>query len=126
MDQTGNRFVLVVLVLAGLFFLLPGIWAFFNPQSFYDELATFPPYNEHLIHDIGAFQIGIGVSLLLAAVWNDARGVALGGAAAGAVAHVLSHVIDHGEGGKDTDVFVFGALALLLLLATALRRTAAR
>ena len=126
MSQTGNRFVLVVLALAGLFFVLPGTWAFVAPHSFYDQLATFPPYNEHLIHDIGAFQIGIGAALLLALLVRDAQVVALGGAAAGAVVHAVSHMVDRDLGGKDTDVFVFSALAVLLLAAAAVRWRAAR
>jgi uncharacterized membrane protein len=118
---TSTRFESIVLLLAGVFFLAPGIWAFVAPHSFYDQLAPFPPYNRHLVHDIGAFQIGIGVALLMALRWSDARFVVFAGAAAGAAVHVLSHFIDHDLGGKDTDVFVFGALAVLLVVAAALR-----
>ena len=121
--MTTTRFEAIVLLLAGLFFLLPGIWALVAPHSFYDQLATFPPYNRHLLHDIGAFQIGIGAALLLALWSRDARFVVFAGAAAGAIAHFISHIVDHDLGGKDTDVFVFGALALLLVVAAALRWT---
>jgi hypothetical protein len=124
--MTSGRFVTAVLVVGGLLFLLPGIWAFVAPHSFYDQLATFPPYNRHLIHDIGAFQIGIGAALVLALRWNDAMFVALGGAAAGASAHFLSHIIDHDLGGMDSDVFVFGAVAALLITAATLRFRATR
>jgi uncharacterized membrane protein len=123
---TSARFGTIVLLLAGVFFLVPGIWAFVAPHSFYDQLAPFPPYNRHLLHDIGAFQIGIGVALLLALRLNDARFVAFAGAAAGATVHVLSHFVDHDLGGKDTDVFVFGAVAVLLVVAAALRWSVAR
>lgn len=75
--MTSARFVTLMLWLAGLFFLAPGIWAFAAPHSFYDQVATFPPYNRHLLHDIGAFQIGIGVALLLALRWSDAPFAAL-------------------------------------------------
>ncbi len=119
--MTTARFETAVLLLAGLFFLAPGVWAFAAPHSFYDQLAPFPPYNRHLLHDIGAFQIGIGVALLLALRWSDARFVVFAGAAAGATVHVLSHFVDHDRGGKDTDVFVFGAVAVLLVVAAALR-----
>lgn len=30
------------------------------PRSSDLTVATFPPYNQHLLHDIGAFQIGLG------------------------------------------------------------------
>ena len=117
----ATRFETTVLWLAALFFLLPGIWAFAAPHSFYDHLAPFSPYNRHLVHDIGAFQIGIGAALLLALRWTDARFVVLGGAAAGASVHLVSHVVDHDLGGKDSDVFVFGAVAVILVITTALR-----
>ena len=119
--MTTRRFETIVLLLAGLFFLLPGIWAFVAPHAFYDQLATFPPYNRHLLHDIGAFQIGIGAALLLALWSSDARFVVFAGAGAGAIVHFISHIVDRDLGGKDTDAFVFGALAVLLVVAAGLR-----
>ena len=123
--MTSARFQTIVLVLAGAFFLLPGIWAFAGPHSFYDQFATFPPYNRHLLHDIGAFQIGVGAALLAALRWSDARFVALLGAAAGATVHLISHIVDHDLGGNDSDVFVFGAVAVILIIAAATRWPAA-
>lgn len=119
--MTADRFATIVLWLAGLFFLLPGVWAFLDPRSFYDQLATFPPYNRHLVHDIGAFQIGIGAALLLATRWHDAAFVALAGAAAAASVHLLSHIIDHDHGGNDSDIPVFAIVAALLIAAAAAR-----
>ena len=120
-SMTSERFVTIVLFLGALFFLLPGIWAFIAPHSFYDQLATFPPYNRHLVHDIGACQIGIGAALLLALRWGDAKFVALAGAVAGALVHLLSHIIDHDQGGADSDVFVFGLAAVALVAAAVAR-----
>lgn len=111
----ASRFVTVVLVFGGLFFLLPGIWAFADPQSFYEELAPWEPYNKHFIHDIGAFQIGIGVALLLALWRDDARLVVLVGGAVGAAVHLATHAMDHNHGGKDSDIPVFGVMAVLLV-----------
>ena len=116
---------LVALIAAGLgavFFIGPGLWAFFDPQGFYDELATFEPYNEHFIHDIGAFQIGIGVALA-SAIWrrNDALLAALLGAAVGSIFHTIAHFIDHDLGGKDSDVVVFSVITVVLLAGAALR-----
>ena len=56
------KFARYVAVAAGLFLVVFGAWAFFGPKSFFDQIATFQPYNEHLIHDIGAFQIGLGAT----------------------------------------------------------------
>ena len=116
---------LVALIAAGLgavFFIGPGLWAFFDPQGFYDELATFEPYNEHFIHDIGAFQIGIGVALA-SAIWrrNDALLAALLGAAVGSIFHTIAHFIDRDLGGKDSDVVVFSVITVVLLAGAALR-----
>jgi peptidoglycan/LPS O-acetylase OafA/YrhL len=116
---------LVALIAAGIgavFFIGPGLWAFFDPQGFHDELATFEPYNEHFIHDIGAFQIGIGVALA-SAIWrrNDALLAALLGAAVGSVFHTIAHFIDHDLGGKDSDVVVFSVITVVLLAGAALR-----
>ena len=119
--MTSERFTTAVLVLGGLFFLVPGLWAFFDPQGFYDNVAEFPPYNRHFIHDIGAFQIGIGVTLLATAVWRDAAFVALAGAAAGATMHLVAHIIDHDHGGQGSDVPVFAIFALLLVAAAGVR-----
>jgi uncharacterized membrane protein len=117
--MTANRFTTIVLWVVGLSFLVLGIYAFAAPESFYDRLATFPPYNRHLIHDVGAFQIGIGAALLLALRWSDASLVALAGAGAGAGVHVVSHIIDHDLGGETSQTVVLGVLAMVLLLAAA-------
>lgn len=119
--MTSTRFATIVLWLAAIFFLAPGIWAFAAPHSFYEQVAHFEPYNRHLIHDVGAFQMGIGAALLLATRWDDARFVALAGAGVGASVHLLSHIIDYDLGGESTDVPVFALLAALLLLAAAAR-----
>ena len=54
--------------IGGLFMLVLGIWAFFVPASFADFVAF--PYNRHLLHDVGAFQIGIGTTMLHALMWT--------------------------------------------------------
>lgn len=123
--MTGAQFATVVMWLGGLFFVVFGAWAFVAPHSFYDQLATFPPYNRHLVHDIGAFQIGIGAALLMAARWNDAPFVVLAGAAAGGVVHLVSHIIDHDLGGSDSDIPLFAVIAAILLSAAATRWVAA-
>ena len=124
--MTSVQFTTIVLWLAALFSLVAGIYLFVAPHSFYDQFATFPPYNRHLMHDVGAFQIGIGATLLLALRWTDASFVALAGAGAGASVHFVAHVIDHNLGGETSQTAMFGVLAVLLLLATALRWQAMR
>jgi hypothetical protein len=56
----------------GAFFLFAGVWAMTAPSSFFEQSARFSPItaNRHFIQDIGAFQIGLGAVLLLAATWR--------------------------------------------------------
>jgi uncharacterized protein YjeT (DUF2065 family) len=61
----------VVAAAAGLLLVATGLWAFTAPRSFFEAVATYPPFNQHLLHDIGAFNLGLGTTLLLALAWAD-------------------------------------------------------
>lgn len=101
-------------------FLGLGVWALVAPRSFFTSLATFEPYNPHLLHDIGAFQIGIGAVLLLAAFPERLNGLAaaLLGSGVGAAVHVVSHIMDADLGGTpSTDIPTLSLLAIVLLAA---------
>lgn len=107
-----------VTILGGAAFLLFGLWAFVAPQSFFDTLATFEPYNAHLVRDIGAFQLGLGAVLLLVAFLPNAHGAALLGVGVGGAFHAVGHVIDRDLGGSPgTDIPTFSVIAALLLWA---------
>jgi hypothetical protein len=127
LTDTGTRrspIAVGAAVLAAIAFLVPGIWAFFWPTSFYDNIATFPPYNRHLFHDLGAFQLGVGAALLAALIWSDALFVALFGGAVGMVMHAVSHFLDHGLGGRDSDAWVLTLISVFVLIGLALRAPA--
>jgi hypothetical protein len=114
--------VRVIVVLVGLFLVGFGFWAFLSPASFYDSIAVFPPYNQHFIHDLGAFQVGLGAALLLTQVWSDALLVVLGANAVGAAFHFAAHLIDRSLGGHPaTDLPFLGVLGLLLVVGSVLR-----
>ncbi|MCO1598049.1 PPOX class F420-dependent oxidoreductase [Micromonospora sp. RHAY321] len=83
--------------LLGLATVIVGVWALLSPASFSDW-AGFPPHR-HFVHDIGAFQLGIGVTLLLATIWADALTVAFAGYVVGGTAHTVVHVADRNLGG---------------------------
>ena len=110
-----------VMALAALAFLVPGAWAFLAPGSFYHTIATFPPYNRHFMHDLGAFQLGVGAAVLAGLWWRDAVSVALAGATAGMTIHFVSHVLDRDLGGRGIDLWALGALSAVLLAASAAR-----
>ena len=109
-----------------IFFSLSGAWALVDPSSFYDQVAPWPPYNEHLVHDAGVFQLGIGVSLGGLLVGMRGTLAVLAGAAAAAVLHVVSHVVDFGDGGRSTDPYVLGVVALVILVGLFIEGRAAR
>ena len=96
--------------------LILGVWAFFAPESF-SQFVNYAPYNQHLIHDAGAFQIGIGAALLLALVCPDALLVALTGFTVATALHAISHFTDRHIGGHDSDVPTLGLLTLVGLYA---------
>jgi hypothetical protein len=122
-SMTTQRLPRIVGWVGVVFALGSGVWAFLAPRSFYDNIATFEPYNRHFLHDIGAFTIGLGAAMLLALVTRwDALRVALAGLAVASVVHVLSHGIDADLGGRDTDLPGLTAVALLFVVATALAR----
>lgn len=112
----------LVAAIIGVFTLSLGLWAMIDASSFFDNIGHFPPYNNHFVHDVGAFQIGIGAALLFALIWrDDAILAALGGGAAGATGHEIAHIIDSGDGGRDSDPYTLGLIAAILLLTFAWR-----
>jgi hypothetical protein len=114
-----------VAVAAGAILTGVGLWAFFDARSFYDVVATYPPYNAHFLHDIGAFNLGLGAVLLLTLLWTDALLVALAGNAVGASFHAASHIADAEINGP-RDPILTTLLAVALLVATAWRWKATR
>ena len=112
-------FVMIVAVVAGVGYLGAGLWAMISPQSFFDVIATYPPYNRHLLHDIGAFLIGLGVATLVGIRSRDALVTGLAGVTAASVGHAVSHLVDEHLGGHDSDPWLMSTLAVLLLVATA-------
>jgi hypothetical protein len=95
-----------------------------DPESFFDVLAPFKPYNQHFVQDIGAFQIGLGAVLLLASLSarSDSLTVALFGVGIGAALHAVSHIVGHDLGGTpERDIPAFSVIAIALLAAGGLR-----
>jgi hypothetical protein len=99
-----------------------GLWAWLAPASFYEVIATYPPYNRHLIHDLGAFQLGLGACLFAGLVWSDSLLAVLGGNAVGALFHWVAHIEDRDLGGRASDPFTIGGAFLVLLVAWLIRR----
>ncbi|SRR6266566_6010555 len=120
----GRGTARVIALAAGAFYLLVGAWAFLAPVSFFHLVASFPPYNHHLFHDAGAFQVGLGLTLLLSAIRRTALQPALLAVLAASLLHLASHVEDRALGGQASDLAILGLLCVLLAAAWVLERRA--
>lgn len=78
-----------------------GIWATFAPRSFYDEfpgtsnwVAPLGPYDEHLVRDVGAFELGLTVVAVFAIVTLERRLVqaALAAFLVSGIPHLVFHL----------------------------------
>jgi hypothetical protein len=119
----------ILAAIIGAFYAVTGTWSFLFPTAFYSSVANFTPYNAHLLHDIGAFQVGLGCVLLAAAIMGRGLVPALIGVLAGSGLHLLAHVQDIRLGGHPaTDLpaltLIVAVLAVALYLE--LHRPAAR
>jgi hypothetical protein len=104
--EEGTNVTLRILLRAGLMILaamqvVVGAWALLAPRAFYDGfplpghawVALLPPYNEHLVRDVGALNLALTV-VLGAATWTLDRTtirVALLAVAVFAVPHTVFH-----------------------------------
>jgi PPOX class probable F420-dependent enzyme len=118
MDR-GRRFVLAVTLLAGLFMTAAGATALLAPGWFADA-AGFPRHT-HFVHDAGAFQLGIGVTLLLALIWHDGPALVLAGFLVANTTHAVNHAVDLDLGGRIGDAWGLAALSLLSAVALVVR-----
>jgi hypothetical protein len=113
--MTTGRVAVACAWIGALFFLVGGAWALLAPHSFFQSVARYPPYNRHLFHDAGAFQLGIAAGLLAAVARRRAVAVGLWAGAVGASMHAVSHWIDADLGGRSTDPVLLTVLAVVLV-----------
>jgi hypothetical protein len=95
------------LALLGVLHLSWGIGATVAPKWFFDTFpgfgerwtAAYPPYNEHLMTDVGAAFATLGFLLLVAAVLADRRvtTVVLLGVILFSALHLVFHAAHHGD-----------------------------
>jgi hypothetical protein len=114
-----QAFVVAVVVLAALGMLVAGAWCWADPASF--AAATNWPVHEHFLHDAGAFQMGIGVMTLSALWWRDVLVVVLVGAVFTNGLHAVNHAMDLDLGGRASDPWLIGLMALIALAGLVVR-----
>lgn len=112
-------YLVAVTALTGATFIGIGIWCLVDPASF-AEVVQFPAHL-HFLHDVGAFQLGLGVALLLALIWADSLATALAGFAVANTVHTVNHVVDLELGGSTLQVWLLAAISAQLVIAFVLR-----
>jgi PPOX class probable F420-dependent enzyme len=117
--EPGRSFVIAVTLLAGVFMVAAGAWALLAPGSFAD--ATGFARHTHFVHDAGAFQLGIGVTLLLAVAWRDGLALVLAGLLVANTIHTINHAVDLDLGGHGWDPWGLAALSLVTAVALVVR-----
>jgi hypothetical protein len=91
----------VCLVIVGLAQAEIGVWGLLAPHSFYKNypgaghhwVATLGTYNEHLVRDFAAMELGFAVLLISAAIWFGRRLVLIAGASF--LTATLPHFVYH-------------------------------
>ena len=106
MTRSARPLLTIGLAVLGALNLAWGAWAILAPRHFFDTFPGFgqrwtgayPPYNGHLVVDLGATCTTLGVLLVLAAVLRDRRvtTVVLAGVLVFSTLHLLYHATHHG------------------------------
>jgi heme/copper-type cytochrome/quinol oxidase subunit 4 len=130
--RTTTLLVRAGLGIIALFQAIIGVWALFAPTSFYSSfplpghpwVSLLPPYNEHLVGDVGELSLALTVVLAAAAVIGQRllSAVAVAAIAVYAVPHAIFHFL-HLEGFPTSDAIaqtIGIAFQLLVIAAVAL------
>jgi hypothetical protein len=102
-----------------------GIWGLVAPRSFFDSypgaghhwVSELGPYNEHLVRDYAAAELGFAVLLAAAAIWFGRRLVLVAGAAfiAATLPHFAYHLTTTGSFSTADDAASLGGFVLELV-----------
>jgi hypothetical protein len=103
-----------------------GIWGLVAPRSLFDSypgagrhwISALGPYNEHLIRDFAAAEVGFAVILFAAAIWFTRRLVVVAGIAfiAATIPHFLYHLTTTGSFSTGDNIASLGGFVLELVL----------
>jgi PPOX class probable F420-dependent enzyme len=119
LNTWARAYIVALTALVGVLTAGTGVWCLIDPGSFADFVGF--DAHEHFLHDVGAFQLGLGVTLLLALIWSDALATALAGFIVANTVHTVNHVIDLDVGGSAAQAWLLGAVSVALVVAFALR-----
>lgn len=102
-----------------------GLWMLFLPRSFYDHVlgvSALPPFNEHLMRDLGGVYLAISVVLGVSAASMERRLVrtALAAYLVVSVSHLIFHATHHGGTTAAEATVLTTSLVLLVLVPSVL------
>jgi hypothetical protein len=99
-----------------------GVWGSIAPHSFYASypggsqhwVSVMGPYDEHLVRDFAAMELGMAVLLVCAAIWFERRLVLAAGAAflAATIPHFAYHLTTTGMLPSSDDVISLGGFVV--------------
>jgi hypothetical protein len=122
--RTGSRAGLVLVAAAQA---EVGIWGLLSPHGFFTGfpggghhwVSAIGPYDEHLVRDYAALELGFAVLLLCAVIWFERRLVLVAGAAflAGTVPHFAYHLTTTDRLSTADNAASLGGFALEIALA---------
>lgn len=119
LGRLARIYLVAVTAVTGVVTAGIGIWCLIDPNSF-AQAVEFQAHR-HFLHDIGAFQLGLGIILLLALIWADALATALAGFIVANTVHTVNHIVDLDVGGSAAQAWSLGAASVALVLAFVLR-----
>jgi hypothetical protein len=90
----ANRWIKVVIAIAGVFYTATALTLISIPNWFYLNIGNFPPFNRHYEGDLGTFLLPMGIGLILAARDPIRNRLFIGVMAVGSLLHMLNHVYD--------------------------------
>ena len=129
MDAATKRIMRPALVVLAVPLAWVGFWATLAPRSFYDDfpgpsswVSPLGPYDEHLVRDVGAFQLALLAVTLFAIVTLDRRVVqaALVATIVGGLPHLIYHLTTTGALSTRDNVLSLIGLALPVVIAIVL------
>jgi hypothetical protein len=131
--RTTGRVALAVLAAAQAEI---GIWGLIAPHSFYTRfpgvghhwVSAIGPYDEHLVRDYAALELGFAVLLICAVIWFERRLVLATGAAflAGTLPHFAYHLTTTDRLSTADNAASLGSFVIELALAVLAMASVAR
>jgi hypothetical protein len=113
-----------------------GVWGLVAPRSFFDQfpgaghhwVSELGTYNEHLVRDYAAAELGFAVLLLAAAIWFGRRLALVAGSAflAATLPHFVYHLTTTDRLSSTDNVASLGSFALEIVIVAAAMLAAAR